>query len=163
MIRILGGKVPAFSFDDSLEDSARQQLIDVANHPRLVGNPIGMPDIHMGYGYPIGGVAAFDGAILPYAVGSDITCGVYAAPLKLDRNNISRDILIDTMRNVRKFIPTGYHRNSDEINLSQAKEILDRHPEARDNESACEIRNVSSQLGTLGSSNHFLDILYDEK
>ena len=71
--------------DDSLMrdisgDQAVQQVANVASLPGVVGRSIGMPDIHWGYGFAIGGVAAFDpdegGVVSPGGVGYDINCGV---------------------------------------------------------------------------------------
>jgi hypothetical protein len=61
------------------EDGAVRQLVNVSRLPGLVGPAIAMPDIHWGYGFPIGGVAAFDvkrGVVSPGGVGYDINCGV---------------------------------------------------------------------------------------
>src|SRR2546425_10030894 len=60
-------------------DQSVQQLVNVAHLPGIVGPAIAMPDIHWGYGFPIGGVAAFDeeeGVVSPGGVGYDINCGV---------------------------------------------------------------------------------------
>src|SRR5256885_12497284 len=69
-------------------DQAVQQVANVAHLPGIVGPAIAMPDIHWGYGFPIGGVAAFDeaeGVVSPGGVGYDINCGVrlLATPLTL--------------------------------------------------------------------------------
>src|SRR2546425_4442721 len=69
-------------------DQAVQQVANVAHLPGIVGPAIAMPDIHWGYGFPIGGGAAFDeaeGVVLPRGVGYDINCGVRlpAPPLTL--------------------------------------------------------------------------------
>ena len=61
------------------KDESLQQVINVAYLPGIVGHSLGMPDIHWGYGFPIGGVAAFDadeGVVSPGGVGYDINCGV---------------------------------------------------------------------------------------
>src|SRR5437867_10428287 len=62
-----------------MEDNALQQVANVATLPGIVGRSLAMPDIHWGYGFPIGGVAAFDadeGVLSPGGVGFDINCGV---------------------------------------------------------------------------------------
>ena len=63
-----------------LEDNAPEQVANVAALPGIVGYSLAMPDIHWGYGFPIGGVAAFDpdqgGVVSPGGVGFDINCGV---------------------------------------------------------------------------------------
>ena len=61
--------------DDIQKDKSPQQVANVAHLPGIVGNSIAMPDIHWGYGFPIGGVAAFDaqeGVISPGGIGYDI-------------------------------------------------------------------------------------------
>src|SRR5216683_1193866 len=62
-----------------LQDNALEQVANVATLPGIVGHSIAMPDIHWGYGFPIGGVAATrveDGVIAPGGIGFDINCGV---------------------------------------------------------------------------------------
>ncbi|MBR5143256.1 MAG: RtcB family protein, partial [Methanocorpusculum sp.] len=64
---------------EGIEDGALTQLANVACLPGIIRHSYGMPDIHWGYGFPIGGVAAFDeteGIISPGGVGFDINCGV---------------------------------------------------------------------------------------
>ena len=88
-IRPFGGmRVPGRIYADSsmmegllaAEQKALQQVANVAHLPGIVGYSLAMPDIHMGYGFPIGGVAATDpdegGVISPGGVGYDINCGV---------------------------------------------------------------------------------------
>ncbi len=80
-----GMRVPAFVFASSalfasmLKDKTLEQIKNVAKLPGLVGAVYAMPDAHQGYGFPIGGVAAFDlekGVVSPGGVGYDINCGV---------------------------------------------------------------------------------------
>ncbi|GER91605.1 hypothetical protein KDW_57670 [Dictyobacter vulcani] len=62
-----------------LNDNALQQVANVASLPGIVGYSLGMPDIHWGYGFPVGGVAATDaetGVVSPGGIGFDINCGV---------------------------------------------------------------------------------------
>jgi len=65
--------------EDIVRDQALRQVINVAHLPGILSCSIGMPDIHWGYGFPIGGVAAMDageGVVSPGGVGYDINCGV---------------------------------------------------------------------------------------
>src|SRR5919197_6058068 len=80
-----GMRVPGVVFasddlmDKAVQDRAVLQVANVATLPGIVGASYAMPDIHWGYGFPIGGVAAFDvseGVISPGGVGYDIACGV---------------------------------------------------------------------------------------
>lgn len=90
-------------------DEALKQVVNVAHLPGIVKYSLAMPDIHWGYGFPIGGVAATsldDGVISPGGVGYDINCGVRLARTSLDFESNRKKIpyLID---NLFKDIPTG--------------------------------------------------------
>ncbi|MCR4337406.1 MAG: RtcB family protein, partial [Candidatus Omnitrophica bacterium] len=80
-----------------LHDKAIEQVINVAHLPGIVGHSIAMPDMHWGYGFPIGGVAATDiregGVISPGGVGFDINCGV-----RLVRTNFYINDIKDRLR-----------------------------------------------------------------
>src|SRR3970040_3154433 len=83
-------------------DQCLQQVINVAHLPGIVGPSIAMPDIHWGYGFPIGGVAAFDehdGVAYPGGGGSDINCGVrlLRTPLVVDQARPGLRQLADTL------------------------------------------------------------------
>src|SRR6266852_5835481 len=83
---------------DLESDQSIQQVVNVAHLPGIVGPAIAMPDIHWGYGFPIGGVAAFgedEGVISPGGVGYDINCGV-----RLLRTPLSVDELRPRLRRV---------------------------------------------------------------
>ena len=86
-----------------LEPGAVQQLANVATLPGIVRYSLGMPDLHWGYGFPIGGVAAFsleDGVISPGGVGFDINCGVRLFTTPLMPGDIKKP---------REFIESLYH------------------------------------------------------
>src|SRR5206468_4714450 len=73
-------------------DQAVRQVANVAHLPGIVGPAIAMPDIHWGYGFPIGGVAAFDeeeGVVSPGGVGYDINCGVRLLRSSLPREAVA--------------------------------------------------------------------------
>ena len=77
------------ALEGSLEKTAVEQVANVASLPGIVGNALAMPDIHRGYGFTIGGVAAFDlkeGIISTGGVGYDINCGVRQL-----RSDLTRD------------------------------------------------------------------------
>jgi tRNA-splicing ligase RtcB (3'-phosphate/5'-hydroxy nucleic acid ligase) len=73
--------VPIFNWCSNLEERAKEQAEALANHPAVFHHVALMPDAHAGMGMPIGAVAAFDGVVVPNAVGVDIGCGVLASPL----------------------------------------------------------------------------------
>src|SRR5919107_3634794 len=78
---------------DIQKDEILQQVRNVAHLPGIVGASIAMPDIHWGYGFPIGGVAAMDaehGVVSPGGVGYDINCGVRLAVVSLPFQEINK-------------------------------------------------------------------------
>src|SRR6266487_4909713 len=90
-------------------DQAVQQVANVAHLPGIIGPAIAMPDIHWGYGFPIGGVAGFDaeeGVVSPGGVGYDINCGVrlLATPLSITE---ARPRLAALMDALYRTIPSG--------------------------------------------------------
>jgi len=169
------------------DEKALEQVRNVACLPGLVGPSIGMPDLHWGYGFPIGGVAAFDpdhGVISPGGVGYDINCGVrlLASDLPADAVAAKRARLADALN---REVPSGIGSARDDLVLSSAE--LERcllegagwavgkgmgdasdleHTEeggvlagARpDLVSALARTRGRDQLGTLGSGNHFLEV-----
>ncbi len=70
--------IPIKSWCDNCEEGAIKQAINLAKHPALVHHVALMPDAHLGYGMPIGGVVAADNVVIPAAVGVDIGCGMIA-------------------------------------------------------------------------------------
>src|SRR5512137_789607 len=90
-------RVPAVLYADEalvrdMDDKVRQQICNVATLPGIVGAAYAMPDAHWGYGFPIGGVAAFDaeqgGVVSAGGVGFDISCGVRTLVTNLDRCDV---------------------------------------------------------------------------
>ncbi len=107
-MRVPGRFFLSESLGKTLEPGAVQQLANVATLPGILKNSLAMPDIHWGYGFPIGGVAAFsvdEGIISPGGVGFDINCGVrlLATPL-LHKDVAGRRDLIDELF---RTVPTG--------------------------------------------------------
>ncbi len=170
----------------AVKDGAWQQLADVAALPGLVGRALAMPDIHLGYGFPIGGVAAFDGKsglISPGGVGYDINCGVRLLSTALTTNEIA-PYLEDLVHRLFARIPTGVGSKSS-LKLSSkdlykilsegaqwtasqgfaVKQDLDycenlgRMLEALpDAVSETARERGKLQLGTLGAGNHFVEV-----
>ncbi|MDP2496759.1 MAG: RtcB family protein [Candidatus Palauibacterales bacterium] len=109
---------------DIREDEAIQQVANVACLPGIVGHSIAMPDIHWGYGFPIGGVAAFDpaqgGVISPGGVGYDINCGVRLLRSDLDGEDL-RPRLSDLMNQIMRDVPSGVGSSHAGGGLSQGE------------------------------------------
>lgn len=95
------------------QDRSLEQVINVAHLPGIVGYSLAMPDIHWGYGFPIGGVAAMDaekGVISPGGVGYDINCGVRMAILPLPFVQISERTRMELLQAIFERIPSGVGR-----------------------------------------------------
>jgi tRNA-splicing ligase RtcB len=120
-----------------------------------------MPDVHMGYGMPIGGVLATKDVVIPNAVGVDIGCGMCAVKIQL--NEIDTEKLKIIMGKIREFIPVGFKHQEKEQDItlmpfSQSEKEgwegdFSDYPVIQR-----EYDNALTQLGTLGSGNHFIEI-----
>jgi tRNA-splicing ligase RtcB (3'-phosphate/5'-hydroxy nucleic acid ligase) len=187
-----GMRVPGLVYADELmlesmgDDQSLEQVANVAFLPGIVGRSIGMPDIHWGYGFPIGGVAATrveDGVISPGGIGFDINCGVRLLRTDLMESDV-RPKLKELVNALYHAVPSGVGAAGKiELASAQLDRVLERGARwAVENGygwgsdlEACEERGemkganpdkVSSrartrgapQLGTLGSGNHFLEV-----
>ena len=168
-------------------DKTPQQVANVAHLPGIVAKSMAMPDIHWGYGFCIGGVAATDvekgGVISPGGVGYDINCGVRLLKTNLTKKDIQDkvSVLISSLYNN---IPSGVGSKG-RIHLSkgEVRQVLEKgsrwavqqgyglqedlnHTEengclkeaSSDSLSNRAIERGIQQLGTLGAGNHFLEI-----
>lgn len=168
------------------QDQALEQVANVAFLPGIVGHSLAMPDIHWGYGFPVGGVAATrveDGVISPGGIGFDINCGVRLLRSDLTEEDV-RPLIGKLTEAAFHEVPSGLgssgkiHLNPREIDQVLAKgarwavekgyglaDDLER-TEERGEFAAADPSQVSqkakqrgaNQLGTLGSGNHFLEI-----
>ena len=185
-------RVPGLIFADRAlmksiqEDQGLTQVVNVATLPGIVGHSLAMPDIHWGYGFPIGGVAAFDldqGIVSPGGVGYDINCGCRLMTTVLRADEI-RPLIKEMVSALFKNIPSGVG-STGTVHLSKSKEAevavkgaawavkmgfgtatdLERTEDRGAMEGADPsvlseraIKRGQNQLGTLGSGNHFLEI-----
>ena len=167
-------------------DSAPLQAANVACIPGIVGNSLAMPDIHWGYGFPIGGVAAVDadeGSISPGGIGFDINCGVRLIKTNLTPEDIG-DSMKELMKELYSNVPSGLgSKGLTKLGAKDLDDVLVYGSEwAVENgygwecdldtteENGC-MKNADPslvstrakkrglpQLGSLGSGNHFLEI-----
>ncbi|MBI4416813.1 MAG: RtcB family protein [Euryarchaeota archaeon] len=169
-----------------LQDQAPEQVANVATMPGIIGNAMAMPDIHWGYGFPIGGVAAFDindGVISPGGIGYDINCGVRLIRTDLEERDIRPNLkeLVDTMfvnvpsgvgsegkvslsrSDLEKIMTEGVrwavdhgYGWSDDVDRIEARGCL---PDADPSKVGPKPRERGiDQVGSLGAGNHFLEI-----
>src|SRR5690625_69851 len=154
---------PIKIWTDDIDIAALEQLRNVATlpfvHPHGV---VAMPDVHVGIGATVGSVIATDQAGIPAAVGVDIGCGINAVRLSLTANDLP-DNLAPIRHQIEHSVPLGpggAHKRKNmpdfEPDLAnRLKTITRKHPRLERNK-------AQSQIGTLGSGNHFIEICLDE-
>ncbi|MCX6348775.1 MAG: RtcB family protein [Candidatus Aureabacteria bacterium] len=171
------------------KDQTFQQVANVATLPGIVKYSLAMPDIHWGYGFPIGGVAATDpssgGVIAPGGIGYDICCGI-----RLMRTDVMKD---EAVREMPRLLPALFHRVPSGVGSKSFIRLKGKDGDAvmakgslwavrqgygeeadlrRTEEGGCLAgadpacvserakQRGSAQVGTLGSGNHFLEVQY---
>ena len=173
------------------KDKSLEQLKNVASLPGVEKYALGMPDIHEGYGFPIGGVAAFDvheGVVSPGGVGFDINCGVRVILTNIEKSEIEPrlrkigEILFNTIPSglgstgIEKFsrkeiksilrrgvywaLESGFGYDRDVEVIEENGMMKDADPSLVSSEA---IKRGSTELGTLGAGNHFLEMDYIDK
>jgi len=135
-----------------------EQISDAAAHPAVFHHVALMPDAHSGYGLPIGGVAAFAQAVVPYAVGMDIGCGMRSLCLDIPARDFDADMLKALREDIAQRIPHGLGKTHDMFTTnfcpsvgSEAHWALDFIPEDK-------WRHINASMGTLGAGNHFIEL-----
>ncbi|MBI3622267.1 MAG: RtcB family protein [Nitrospirae bacterium] len=192
-----GMRVPGIIFASKtlveaiIRDKAYEQVANTACLPGIVKAAYAMPDIHFGYGFPIGGVVATDvrsGVVSPGGVGFDINCGVRLVATRLRREEIAPKVpaLIDALY---RAVPTGVgSEGALKLSPEEERSVLRRgarwvvergmgtaddlaHTEAGgcladadpDAVSAKAYERGRRQLGTVGSGNHFIELQYVDR
>ncbi len=190
-------RVPGMVYaDDELieqmkEDNALQQVVNVASLPGIVGHSLAMPDIHWGYGFPVGGVAATDaetGVVSPGGIGFDINCGVRLLATELLRDQLRGQVdkLADALF---KTLPSGVGGSGmRDLSERELREVMIRGSAwaveegygleedlevteeggclaGADPEAVSKraIQRGAGQLGSLGSGNHFAEVQYVDR
>lgn len=173
-------------FNMAFRDKSVEQLVNVAMLPGIVGRAMAMPDMHQGYGFPIGGVAAFrydEGIVSPGGVGYDINCGVRMLASQIDREAIA-PYLKDLTTAIYQSCPSGVGgkgalrlsgKDLDGVLEKGAAWALSKGYARRDDIERTESYGCIAgarlaavpqrakergmpQMGSLGAGNHFLEI-----
>ncbi|HEV8683621.1 MAG TPA: RtcB family protein [Actinomycetota bacterium] len=189
-----GMRVPGIVFateemaEKAVEDRAVEQVANVATLPGIVRASYAMPDIHWGYGFPIGGVAATDveagGVVSPGGVGFDIACGVRLVRSELEWERDVKDRISDLVHTLGQRVPRGIGtKGRMRLSRGDMEKVLRegvRFPLGRgvgweEDAEFCEDHGVledarpeavsdraiergAPQLGSLGAGNHFLEV-----
>ncbi len=141
---------------DDVEAGTMEQAKNLANLPFIHKHIAVMPDAHLGYGMPIGGVMATDDVVIPNAVGVDIGCGMCA--LQTSLTSISTDNLKSIMALVRSKVPVGFKHHKKKQDRHLMPKTKGGVPLADLAIASREYSNALTQLGTLGGGNHFIEI-----
>jgi tRNA-splicing ligase RtcB len=153
------GRVPIHSWATPLEGSALEQATNLSNLPFAIDHVALMPDAHTGYGMPIGGVLFADKAVVPYAIGVDIGCGVALVETDLTVETLAPE-LDRTLAQIARDVPVGTSGQPQAVDREAALAEIGRElPESIE---AAWFARAVNQLGTLGSGNHFLEVQRDE-
>jgi tRNA-splicing ligase RtcB len=168
------------------KDLSLEQLVQSASLPKVISPVVAMPDVHEGFGLPIGGVMATDGIVSSGAVGMDINCGVRLlySELKYNVKDFSKEALRALIQKIESVVPVGLggrHRQptfslefNDVVTNGAQAVIKNGYGYPEDTESIEEygklsgvdianlslqaIKRAQKELGTLGSGNHFIEI-----
>ena len=154
------GRVPIKSWVAELEGSALEQATNLSNLPFAIRHVALMPDAHAGYGMPIGGVLFADRAVVPYAIGVDIGCGVALVETDLTVETLGAAGLKATLAQIARDVPVGTSGQPKAVDRDAALEEIGMElPASID---PAWFARAVNQLGTLGSGNHFLELQRDE-
>ncbi len=174
------------NLEQSLSDLSVEQAINATTLPGIVGSVVVMPDMHQGYGFPIGGVAAtdyYDGVISPGGIGYDINCGVRLLSSQIPFESV-KPYLQELVIALNQHCPSGVGSEGGvSLSLKELEEICEtgsrwalkkgfasENDLIRTEESGsiqgASFKNLSDrarkrglpQMGTLGSGNHFIEI-----
>lgn len=168
------------------KDRSLFQLAQTAMLPRLVSPVVAMPDMHEGYGIPVGGIMVGDGLVSAGCVGMDINCGVrlLTTGVAYDPRLFTREVLVELVRLLERAIPIGLggEYRGEHANLSLEKVVVEgvkhlavagyatdddiEHTEEEGRIAGASVSALSDrslkrsrrQLGTLGSGNHFMEL-----
>lgn len=194
--RIKGMRVDGLVFmksdqvDNLVADRVLNQVANVAHLPGILGASIAMPDIHYGYGFPIGGVAATDieaGVVSPGGVGYDINCGVRLLTTGLCYDDV-KDKVRPLVDRLFELVPSGVGRRGVGVTKEELHEVAEKgapwllsrglvtphdlsRTESRGKLEGADPNEVSDsafsrgagQVGTLGAGNHFLEFQVAEE
>ena len=156
MDAIITERIPILVWGEAADGPTLDQARHLANLPFAARHVALMPDAHIGYGMPIGGVFAAEGQVVPHAVGLDIGCGVRAW-----RTNVPADQLLPVrdaiLAEIQRAVPQGFrwHAKSQADRTGLFDEIPDV-PVLRE-----QSQRAVLQIGTLGGGNHFIELQVD--
>jgi tRNA-splicing ligase RtcB len=159
------GSRPIKIWTDEVEESALTQLKNLSRLPFIASNGVAcMPDVHAGIGSTVGTVIATEKAVIPAAVGVDIGCGMNAVRLSLKASNLP-DNLKPLRDEIERRVPLGVGgAHDDSTDIGEIDPMLWHtviHPLYKGDYDKFHAK-AASQIGSLGSGNHFIEVCIDE-
>lgn len=174
IITVGGCPVKGWVAGIEIEEAARKQLVNVSKMPFIAGHIAVMPDVHAGQGATIGSVIPTIGAVMPAAVGVDVSCGMAAIRTSLRHEDIPVEIRANIRAAIERKVPAGRTNDGgkgdrgawgnipspinakwNEFLAEGFAKIIEKHPKAKP-------MNSVNHLGTLGTGNHFIEICFGE-
>ena len=166
------GARPIKIWTDEVEEQALNQLKNLARLPFINSNGVAcMPDVHAGVGSTVGTVIATEKAVIPAAVGVDIGCGMNAVRLSLKATDLP-DNLKPLRDEIERRVPLGVGGGHDHMRDIELEMLNEKHDLQTIDNTIIEplykgdvdkfFVKAASQLGTLGSGNHFIEVCIDE-
>lgn len=167
-------RVPIKAWLSEIDAGTLEQAVNLARLPFAFNHVALMPDAHLGYGMPIGGVLAAQGFVVPHAVGVDIGCGMHARRTNIESGRLKQPhrgqgtVLNAVLSTVQRAVPAGngpagnhatVQRWTTPLDDRDTVALLDAAPPAL----AKAWQQSAYQLGTLGGGNHFIEIQEDEQ
>lgn len=160
--------VPVKIYTEDIDAQSIQQLKNIAGLPIVHHHVAAMPDVHLGMGAAVGSVIPTKDAIIPAAVGVDIGCGMCAARLSLNANDLPES-LKGVRRVIEKTVPVGFDQHNRPVGDERLDELQSGFERIKQHAPSIEdmVKNAdkkfSHQLGTLGGGNHFIELCLDEQ
>ena len=162
----IGPNVLSWLPAEQIEDSAMQQIENLSRMPFIFKHVAVMPDCHFGMGATVGSVIPTNRAIIPAAVGVDIGCGMIAVKTPLTRDDLPED-LSDIRKAIEHQVPlsAGHYNRSVKKTAKPRIEQLEAKAAELDRLDFYDKldKNWRKQLGSLGSGNHFIEVVLDEE
>ncbi len=158
-----GVPVKAWTRGVPVEPRALEQLRRTASMPFVRGWVAAMPDVHVGIGATIGSVVPTKGAVIPAAVGVDIGCGMSAVCTTLTANDLPDSLKgLRTAIEMRVPVGRGSFKRAPQGQLDVWSRLGPRYEKLLANRPTLASRDPVTQLGTLGTGNHFIEVCLDE-
>ena len=160
---IEGSRLPILSWATDAEETAFAQARNLANLEVARHHIALMPDAHSGFGMPIGGVLLTEAAVVPYAIGVDIGCGVQIAETNLVwGDNFDPEKLRNVLRQIQRDIPTGFSSHKSPVmTRDRLLDVMGMDLPGKRSVFPAAFDGALNQVGTLGGGNHFLEVQRD--